>query len=219
MKVFVSYKETGIAEQGLSKWIWEIRSILDYLEYDSFVFWYDMKGKTFDPQEVIEIMQQQIKSSDLVLSFVNYAERSEGELLELGMAYAMGKPVVNFINEEVESWYRLIDVIGEKILFNGFDDFREKLFQYFGLYLPRERIDQIDEQLLKRLSERFKWVYRIWKFKKLKWEQLFQPQRWEQVLSSRVALAQKFWLSEEFIKKVWDLIHQEAISREKLFKK
>ena len=120
-----------------------------------------MKGKTFDPQEVIEIMQQQIKSSDLVLSFVNYAERSEGELLELGMAYAMGKPVVNFINEEVESWYRLIDVIGEKILFNGFDDFREKLFQYFGLYLPRERIDQIDEQLLKRLSERFKWVYRI----------------------------------------------------------
>lgn len=134
---------------------------MDYLEYDSFVFWYDMKGKTFDPQEVIEIMQQQIKSSDLVLSFVNYAERSEGELLELGMAYAMGKPVVNFINEEVESWYRLIDVIGEKILFNGFDDFREKLFQYFGLYLPRERIDQIDEQLLKRLSERFKWVYRI----------------------------------------------------------
>ena len=219
MRVFVSYKETGLAEQELSKWIWEIRSVLDYLEYDSFVFWYDMKGKTFDPQEVIEIMQQQIKSSDLVLSFVNYAERSEGELLELGMAYAMGKPVVNFINEEVESWYRLIDVIGEKILFNGFDDFREKLFQYFGLYLPRERIDQIDEQLLKRLSERFKWVYRIWKFKKLKWEQLFQPQRWEQVLSSRVALAQKFWLSEEFIKKVWDLIHQEAISREKLFKK
>ena len=219
MRVFVSYKETGLADQELSKWIWEIRSVLDYLEYDSFVFWYDMKGKTFDPQEVIEIMQQQIKSSDLVLSFVNYAERSEGELLELGMAYAMGKPVVNFINEEVESWYRLIDVIGEKILFNGFDDFREKLFQYFGLYLPRERIDQIDEQLLKRLSERFKWVYRIWKFKKLKWEQLFQPQRWEQVLSSRVALAQKFWLSEEFIKKVWDLIHQEAISREKLFKK
>ncbi len=219
MRVFVSYKETGLAEQELSKWIWEIRSVLDYLEYDSFVFWYDMKGKTFDPQEVIEIMQQQIKSSDLVLSFVNYAERSEGELLELGMAYAMGKPVVNFINEEVESWYRLIDVIGEKILFNGFDDFREKLFQYFGLYLPRERIDQIDEQLLKRLSERFKWVYRIWKFKKLKWEQLFQPQRWEQVLSSRVALAQKFWLSEEFIKKAWDLIHQEAISREKLFKK
>lgn len=219
MRVFVSYKETGLAEQELSKWIWEIRNVLDYLEYDSFVFWYDMKGKTFDPQEVIEIMQQQIKSSDLVLSFVNYAERSEGELLELGMAYAMGKPVVNFINEEVESWYRLIDVIGEKILFNGFDDFREKLFQYFGLYLPRERIDQIDEQLLKRLSERFKWVYRIWKFKKLKWEQLFQPQRWEQVLSSRVALAQKFWLSEEFIKKVWDLIHQEAISREKLFKK
>ena len=219
MKVFVSYKETGTAEQELSKRIWEIRSILDYLEYDSFVFWYDMKEKTFDSPKVIEIMQQQIKSSDLVLSFVNYAERSEGELLELGMAYAMGKPVVNFINEEVESWYRLIDVIGEKVLFNGFDDFREKLFQYFGLYLPRERIDQIDEQLLKRLSERFKWIYRIWKFKKLKWEQLFQPQRWEQVLSSRVALAQKFWLSEEFIKKVWDLIHQEAISREKLFKK
>ncbi len=218
MKVFVSYKETGVPEEELLKRIWEIRGILDYLEYDNFIFWYDMRGKAFDPQEVVEVMQQQIASSDLVLSFVNYAERSEWELLELGMAYAMGKPIVNFINEEVESWYRLIDIIGEKILFNWFDDFRDKLFQYFGLYLPREYIDKVDEQLLKKLSERFKWVYKIWKYKKLKGEQLFQPQRWEQVVSSRVTLAQRFGLSEEFIKKLWDLIHQEAIDREKLFK-
>ncbi len=218
MKVFVSYKETGVPEEELLKRIWEIRGILDYLEYDNFIFWYDMRGKAFDPQEVVEVMQQQIASSDLVLSFVNYAERSEWELLELGMAYAMGKPIVNFINEEVESWYRLIDIIGEKILFNWFDDFRDKLFQYFGLYLPREYIDKVDEQLLKKLSERFRWVYKIWKYKKLKGEQLFQPQRWEQVVSSRVALAQRFGLSEEFIKKLWDLIHQEAIDREKLFK-
>ena len=219
MKIFVSYKEFGIPEEELVKRIWEIREILDYLEYDSFIFWYDMRGKAFDPQEVVGVMQKQIASSDLVLSFVNYAERSEWELLELGMAYAMGKPVVNFINEEVESWYRLIDIMGEKVLFKGFDDFRDKLFKYFGLYFPRENIDKVDEHILRLLSSRFKWVYKIWKYKKLKWEKLFQSQRWEQVISSRVSLAQKFGLSEEFIKKVWDLIHQEAINREKLFKK
>ena len=219
MKVFVSYKETGVPEEELLNRIWEIKWILDYLEYDSFIFWYDMRGKAFDSKEVVWVMQQQIASSDLVLSFVNYSERSEWELLELGMAYAMGKPIINFINEEVESWYRLIDVIWEKILFKGFNDFRSKLFQYFGLYLPRDRIDKIDEQLLKLLSNRFKWVYKIWKYKKITWEELFQSQRWEQVISSRVALAQRFGLSEEFIKKVWDLIHQEAIDREKLFKK
>jgi nucleoside 2-deoxyribosyltransferase len=32
---------------------------------------------------------ENIKKSDLVLAYINYPDKSEGQLLELGMAYAL----------------------------------------------------------------------------------------------------------------------------------
>lgn len=216
MRVFVSYKETNVDPQEIEKRIWEIRAVLDYLGYSSFIFWYDAKNQAIGGEQVLQTMIDEIKKADLILSFINYPERSEWELLELGMAYAMNKKIVTFMNQEVESWYRLIDIIGEKVLFESFEDFRQKLFKYMWLYLPREEIDQIDQRLLEALHQRFERVQKIGKYKKLIGEELFQPQRWEQVVVSRVSLAQKYGLSEHFVKELWDLIHQEALNQEKI---
>jgi len=216
MRVFVSYKETGVELAELEKRLGQIKSVLEFLEYEFFIFWYDARDKITSPAQILPTIKEQIQQADLVMALINHSQKSEWQLLELWMASAWWKPIVVFVQEEMLSWYRLVDELGEKVVFKDFDDFWKKLFEYFGLHLPRSEIDKVDSEILALLAQRFKRVAKVAKFKKLFSQPLFQPQRRERVLRDRVELAQQYGLSEEFIKKIWQLIHEEALSREKM---
>lgn len=78
----------------------------------------------------------------------------------------------------------------------------------------RESIDEIDAQIIALLFERFEVVKKVWEYKKLHHLPPLQPERWQQVLSSKKELAQQFWINPDFIETIWNEIHTEALRLE-----
>ncbi len=75
----------------------------------------------------------------------------------------------------------------------------------------REDIDKIDSDLIKLIGERMKVVEKIGEYKKQEKVTVLQPSRWEEILQSRVAEAEKFNLSPGFMTKIYQYIHEEAV--------
>lgn len=82
------------------------------------------------------------------------------------------------------------------------------------LHTYRESIDKIDAQIIGLISERFEVVKKVWEYKKLHNLPPLQPERWQQVLSSKKELAQQFWVNPDFIETIWNEIHKEALRLE-----
>lgn len=79
----------------------------------------------------------------------------------------------------------------------------------------RESIDQIDAQIIELIAKRFEVVKKVWEYKKKNNLPLFQPERWQQVLSSKKELAKQYWINPDFIEKIWNEIHDYALYLEK----
>ncbi len=79
----------------------------------------------------------------------------------------------------------------------------------------REEIDIIDEDLLEVLAKRFAVVREVGKLKKEKNIQPLDEKRWKIVLERVKTKAKKHFLSEKFIEKIYEEIHQEALIIEK----
>lgn len=80
----------------------------------------------------------------------------------------------------------------------------------------RDWIDTLDREIIYLLSRRFDYVKEIWKIKKDKWLQTsLDEARWQKVLQNIEKEANDKWVSEEFIEKVWNEIHSEALRLEK----
>ncbi len=78
----------------------------------------------------------------------------------------------------------------------------------------RQQIDVLDNQLLTVLQKRLKAVEEIGRLKKQLNLPALQPKRWRQVIDSRVKIAQKLGINKDFITKIFDLIHTEALKIE-----
>jgi len=78
----------------------------------------------------------------------------------------------------------------------------------------REKIDSVDKQIIELLAQRMKFVEEIGKYKRDNKVTIFQLRRWERILSSRVKLGMNLGLSEQFVKKLLQLVHKESISRQ-----
>ena len=78
----------------------------------------------------------------------------------------------------------------------------------------RHQIDQIDAQIIDLLSQRFEVVKKVWEYKKLHNLPPLQPERWEQVLSSKKQLAKQHWINPDFVENIWNEIHSEALKIE-----
>lgn len=80
----------------------------------------------------------------------------------------------------------------------------------------REKIDKIDFEIIKLFSERFEIVKQVWDWKKQNWiTNPLDSKRWEKVLEKNLENAKKFWVSEDFVKNIWEEIHKEALKIEK----
>ena len=76
----------------------------------------------------------------------------------------------------------------------------------------REKIDDIDSNLLKLLEERLSVVSTIGKIKKKHCVEAFQPHRWEEVLSNIKKLSENSeYITSEMISDIWNRIHDEAL--------
>ncbi len=75
----------------------------------------------------------------------------------------------------------------------------------------RKVIDELDEELINKFSSRMAIIEKIGEYKYKNNVTIFQLERWERILKNRSFLAEKVGLSDEFIKKMLELVHQESI--------
>jgi chorismate mutase len=75
----------------------------------------------------------------------------------------------------------------------------------------RSVIDDLDEELINKFSSRMAIIQKIGEYKHENNVTILQLERWEQILKNRSFLADKVGLSNEFIKKMLELVHQESI--------
>ncbi len=94
-------------------------------------------------------------------------------------------------------------IIREK--YSGSEEFLNKLEQL------RSVIDDIDEELINKFASRMSIIEKIGEYKSLNNVTILQLERWKTILSHRSFLAEKVGLSDEFIKKMLELVHQESI--------
>lgn len=75
----------------------------------------------------------------------------------------------------------------------------------------RTVIDEIDEELIRKFAMRMGIIEKIGDFKKENNVTILQLERWEQIIKERTDMAQENGLSDGFIQKLLELIHQESI--------
>ncbi len=75
----------------------------------------------------------------------------------------------------------------------------------------RSQIDEIDETIIQKISERMKISQKIGELKHNMNVTVLQVSRWQQILEGRIALGKAMGLSGEFMEQYLDAIHQESI--------
>ncbi|MEQ8424633.1 MAG: chorismate mutase, partial [Cyclobacteriaceae bacterium] len=75
----------------------------------------------------------------------------------------------------------------------------------------REKIDQIDQELVEILSMRKQLIEKIGDYKKENNVTVFQLERWNEILNSRSEWGARKDLSEKFIQEIYKAIHEESI--------
>lgn len=78
----------------------------------------------------------------------------------------------------------------------------------------REQIDKLDDKVIQIFEQRMKIVEDIGRYKKEQNITILQTKRWDDILNRRIALGTRKGLSEEFIQKVFQAIHQESINHQ-----
>lgn len=83
------------------------------------------------------------------------------------------------------------------------------------LHKYRDEIDRLDSEIILLLASRFEVVKKVWEFKKKNNMPALQNWRWQEVVDSRKKQALEKWISQDFIEKIWNEIHDYALYLEK----
>jgi len=79
----------------------------------------------------------------------------------------------------------------------------------------RDQIDKIDRKLIELLAKRFRIVGEIGQLKRDVGLPPLDKKRWQQVLKTRMEWGEKQGIDSILIKKIYQLIHKEALKIEK----
>lgn len=79
------------------------------------------------------------------------------------------------------------------------------------LALLREQIDQLDDEIMQKMSARMKISEKIGHYKKENNVTILQVNRWEEIIHTRAALGRAMGLDEGFTRDLLRLIHHESI--------
>lgn len=83
-----------------------------------------------------------------------------------------------------------------------------------SLHHFRNEINELDAELLRLLSNRMKIAEQIGIYKKTNNVSVFQPTRWSEIMETVSQRAKTYNLSDDFIAKLLQVIHQESINRQ-----
>jgi chorismate mutase len=78
----------------------------------------------------------------------------------------------------------------------------------------RRMIDEIDDDIIRDLRRRMEVIERIGEYKRDNNVTILQIERWLEILQTRIALGESLGMSEDFIKKLCQLLHKESIRKQ-----
>ena len=119
--IYLSYKQSWIDTNQLEKELNFIKNKLEATWKKVFIYYFE-EDSTLPPNQLLKKFYENIKKANLVLAYINYPEKSEWQLLELGMAYALWKPIKILINKTVNDNYYLVYGLGQVIEFEKLED-------------------------------------------------------------------------------------------------
>ncbi len=79
----------------------------------------------------------------------------------------------------------------------------------------RRKIDHVDSQIIQLLQDRMLIVEQVGIYKKENAVPVLDPDRWQEVLASRIKEGKTVGLNERFIQQLWDTIHEESLRLER----
>ena len=82
----------------------------------------------------------------------------------------------------------------------------------------RSEVDQIDEQIIRLLSDRMEKVKKIGEIKNKIGKSKLDITRFNKLLKKRIELGKRYELTKDLITKIWNLIHDEALRIEEKIK-
>jgi len=120
--IFISYKQTWISEEELNKTLGFLREKLEKLWQKTFIYYFDDNSQ-LPVEELDKKFLEDIKKSDIFISFLNYKEKSEWQLMELWMAYSLWKRIIILVNNNIkENYYLSYWTTKEIYYFNELED-------------------------------------------------------------------------------------------------
>lgn len=147
---------------------------------------------------------------------IDYIEEISQKALDLNMDGLMIEAHINPTEALSDAVQQLVPEDLKKLISNLV--FRKKTsddkeFQDL-LQTLREQIDAIDVQIIELMAQRIGAVEKIGEYKSKTKVAILQLQRWENILNTRLQLGKKLGLSEEFLRKMLQLIHKESIQKQ-----
>lgn len=111
MKVFVSYKFSGVDLNEVTNLLTSAQDALEAAGHDPYMILFDKSleearaSNALSSPDFFFYGLKQLAASDIVLVLLVSEERSEGMLMEVGYALARGTPVVVAQKEDVKNTY------------------------------------------------------------------------------------------------------------------
>ncbi len=102
MRYYIAYKFLGTDKKILKN---NLKTLCDKIEDNgdtTFIFYRDMQDWGEISMPIDEVIRQafvEVKKSDAILAFIESEEKSEGMILEVGYAKALGKKLVLIIKK------------------------------------------------------------------------------------------------------------------------
>lgn len=78
----------------------------------------------------------------------------------------------------------------------------------------RKTIDEIDDEIIMKLAKRMEVAEKIGIYKKENDVTILQVDRWQEIINKRIAMGCSMGLSEEFLKKLLEVVHKESIKKQ-----
>ena len=91
--------------------------------------------------------------------------------------------------------------------------------QQDSLQAFRKEIDNLDQQLIQILGKRMEIVTAVGKFKAVHQINPLQPKRFEEIVQKNILLGKNVQLSETFVRRLMDAIHEESLAKERSLQK
>ncbi len=147
MKIYLCYKFAWIGKDVLLQELNWIKNVFDDFWFESFIFCLEYNFKpetqTLDANFVIAKAKEKISEADLVLTYINYPQKSEWMLIEQWIAYSLNKKIAVFVKNEIKSNYFLTYWTNPDIIeYDEYPDFINKLKKYLWKYISATNLPE-----------------------------------------------------------------------------